>query len=475
MTATGGSARASVTASSASVTAGYNPSTVSAGTTAQDTGNKTGNTVTTTAVTASDSSTVYLPKATFTKDGASVKSDTAGYIPASKTVGTISNATITSGAGTASATTTVAPGTVSVAKTSDGNVSTDTVTTSKPGSGYYVAVKATAAANTTGTTSKITGTVAAPSVETAGYVSLTEGEKKPNIVSGTATAKTSAKDSSVTYVPITSATTSKTDAIASASVTKYPSASTSVLGMDTTAVNTGFGVGASAASGEATASVTASSASVTAGYSEGISTSTKKASVTSAEMTATDFKYIIASSVTNNTTLPSGTSSSGTVNRGSYIKFGKGYNPLDKYYLAQEDAHDSYTPSATYFKNSTSGAVSAAKINKDQYATSDYYVKAGSATTPATTQQQSAPTFSKTGDVITASVAATSVDITPTISAGWVSSGTAGTVTMSANSAKYTIPTETKTIIQNGTFSPSSGKYFSSVTVAIPTYDGSVS
>lgn len=45
---------------------------------------------------------------------------------------------------------------------------------------------------------------------------------------------------------------------------------------------------------------------------------------------------------------------------------------------------------------------------------------------------------------------------------------TTGAVTVAA------VPTETKTITSNGSFTPTDGKFFSSVTVAIPTYDGTV-
>ena len=37
------------------------------------------------------------------------------------------------------------------------------------------------------------------------------------------------------------------------------------------------------------------------------------------------------------------------------------------------------------------------------------------------------------------------------------------------------VPTERKSVTANGTYTPTSGKWFSSVTVAIPTYDGGVS
>ena len=173
-TATGGSASASVTASSVTVGVGYNPSSVTAGTSASSTGNKTGNTATSTEVTASTSKKIYLKPAII--------------------AGSSTNAT---------ATTTVAPGTVAITKqdvpSGVTQAASGNATTTAPSSGVYVAVKATAAANTTGTTSAISGSGTA-NVTSAGYAptSLTGTVS----VSGTATAKTYAKDSSMTYVPI---------------------------------------------------------------------------------------------------------------------------------------------------------------------------------------------------------------------------------------------------------------------------------
>lgn len=101
-------------------------------------------------------------------------------------------------------------------------------------------------------------------------------------------------------------------------------------------------------------------------------------------------------------------------------------------------------------------------------------VASGSVATPATSKAQSTPTFSRSGNVVTAKVAATSVSVTPTVSAGYITSGTAGTITMNESSASYTISTQSKTATANGTISPDSGYLLSGVTVALPTYDGTV-
>ena len=83
-------------------------------------------------------------------------------------------------------------------------------------------------------------------------------------------------------------------------------------------------------------------------------------------------------------------------------------------------------------------------------------IKIGSATTP--TASAASTSTSLNGTTITVAR-----NVTPTVSDGWVSSGTAGTVTTTA-----TVPTQTKTVnpsTSSKTVSPDSGKLLSSVTV----------
>ena len=70
-----------------------------------------------------------------------------------------------------------------------------------------------------------------------------------------------------------------------------------------------------------------------------------------------------------------------------------------------------------------------------------YTFPIGSVSVPATTKQQSTPTFSLSGNVLTVNVPATYVDIIPNVIAGYVSSGLSGRVSMSSNSTTYNIPT----------------------------------
>lgn len=123
---------------------------------------------------------------------------TVGIMPAAIIGGSSSNAT---------ATTTVAPGTITI-----NNAATDVsgktkvtiapVTATTGISTYYIPLKASAAANTTGTTSAISGDGTATVIK-AGYApaSLTGTIS----VSGAATAKTSKKDSSDYYIPLPTA------------------------------------------------------------------------------------------------------------------------------------------------------------------------------------------------------------------------------------------------------------------------------
>lgn len=71
----------------------------------------------------------------------------------------------------------------------------------------------------------------------------------------------------------------------------------------------------------------------------------------------------------------------------------------------------------------------------------------GSAATPATTITQSTPSMSWNGATLTASVAQKTQSVTPTVSAGYVSSGTAGTITLGASSNATTLTTKAATTI----------------------------
>lgn len=189
------------------------------------------------------SSGYYL---SFTGSGSS-KIKTTGWMTAGTTLSAASKtryfpiqaATITASCTNATATTTVAPGTVSIAKNGTTTVSgktqilatVDPATATSGISTYFIAIKASAAANTSGTTSSITGTNTA-SVSTEGYAPTTL--TGTGTISGTATAKTSKKDSSVYYIPVPTA--GYTSNSASAEITKTTTDSSSTGGVNVGAI-----------------------------------------------------------------------------------------------------------------------------------------------------------------------------------------------------------------------------------------------
>ena len=137
-----------------------------------------------------------------TASGATVTAPAGYYVK--EATKTIPSATLVASGHIKGATTTVQPGTVSIAKNNtsvSGKTRVDITPTTESSSitKYYAAVKATAAANTTGNSVGTTG-MAFASVSTDGYAST--ASNKQIELSGTFTATTGLQDSSVYYLPL---------------------------------------------------------------------------------------------------------------------------------------------------------------------------------------------------------------------------------------------------------------------------------
>lgn len=128
--------------------------------------------------------------------------------------------------------------------------------------------------------------------------------------------------------------------------------------------------------------------------------------------------------------------------------------------LTYDSTNDIWTDSFTI--NKASGTKLLLSTN-DKYVTGDIEftigVSSGSATTPATTIT-SEPSISIANDILTASNSKTQ-NITPTVSAGWVTSGTAGTITVDGSKSitALTIPVSNSfSIIQTAASSANTNK-----------------
>lgn len=179
------------------------------------------------------------------------------------------------------------------------------------------------------------------------------------------------------------------------------------------------------------------------GYLDKASGTEASAATTSAEGSINAVTiYIKSCTITNNT---SGGSSSGTINRGSQIKIGQGYNPSDVYYTAQANSGT---------KTITANGVESC----DGYASVDVQVPTGITPTGTITLTQQTGTnvtnyasANVRGATYGATLAQSAVSnhqvvITPSVSvsqSGWVGSGKTGTsITVKASdlvSGTYTV------------------------------------
>ena len=257
---------------------------------------------------------IYIPKATFAKDGAKVYVSAGGYIPTGSTsapIATIGNGTVVA---SVSANT---GGSASMAATG--------FTAASSATDYYVtlstsagSVKAHAAGGTAGyVTSSTTNETAATSVAVSGNgnkLYVPAGEVGPSLGTPSVTAPTATGQISGTGTDIT--------------VTTKPSGTDGTDYWEFSPY-----VDKTNGSCSATASLSVSSAGyIPSDYSSYLDVKTRSIVVTASGGTK---YYLTKGVITNNT---SGGTSSGTVNRGNQIKIGKGYYPADVYYTAQPNS-----------------------------------------------------------------------------------------------------------------------------------------
>jgi len=269
-----------------------------------------------------------------------------------------------------------------------GNISgvIGTKATSEPTSGYYIAFKGegssaitTAGWIPTGSLNKttsgtkyfpitkavgsVTGTnTVTPSASLNGSnVTLSDTNNGISVTAtggGTASVIASANITTAGYAPSGNGFASATLAASNntTTATKYisaitiPSSKTLTITNNGTATMTNSGTTNLSNTGTATitsTSKTAGNVTVAAYDTSSSSSTTSKSVVTNGVWTSTTVsaagtyygKVIVnTGTITNNTTLASGNSSAGTINRGKYIKIGKGYYNADTYYLAQANS-----------------------------------------------------------------------------------------------------------------------------------------
>ena len=326
------------------------------------------------------------------------------------------------------------------------------------------------------------------------YASKTSTWSSESSTSSTVTAGTNY------YVPVVTATATGGSASASATITKAAwstitasSATITTSGITTSETATSYVIVAKANSGfakagsgiaKADASANGGSASVGAGITSGASASGTNTGAKSAQTTESTAQTT-AQSASATIYIPAGgvTSTAATVSVGLQNSTGTLYRndtattqtqtdalilgtvsdsaPASGMYLAVAGGVTKQTKSGVATVTKTTGYIGAGTIsvstNIQSGTNTRYYpvtIKSGSASVADATKASTSTSLSGTTLTVQASVS-------PTVTAGWVSSGSAGTIKITG-----TVPTQSKAASGSGTVSPDTGKLLSSVTVA---------
>lgn len=165
-----------------------------------------------------------MPAAEFTVSGNTIKTTTegGGYVANNTTVAQLESGTLAASGSLSPVTISVDPGNVSISEnaaeiTGKTKVDLTPTTSTSISTPYYAAIQATAAANSSGKTSPVSGTAYA-TVSDEGFVNSNSNTQTS--ISTTATAKTNAKSSSVYYLPIPESTTGSAVASTTAGATR---------------------------------------------------------------------------------------------------------------------------------------------------------------------------------------------------------------------------------------------------------------
>lgn len=383
--------------------------------------------------TVSAPSNLEIPKATFEVSGASVKttSSGAGYIPASTTVGTIGSGSATGNAGTITYVSHTQDSSNKKKFTITGSVTAPAPTIS---SGY---ITTGTAGSTTNRTVSVTITDAqAQAAVGAGSVTISDStlSVSPSVTptalasaTGNITLTASTTQPSGYYVKVTggnSATTGSATSGESSTVTKtagYIAAGTNTI--------------------SSTATATANASSKDQYYS--VPSATFK--IDEADVMCDDEGYVFSNEVVY--TIPSGSATTPTASgaststslSGTTLTVSRSVTPTVVPGYISTGTAGTVTITGTVPTETKSATGSGDITPSSGKLLSKVTVGAGSATTPATsiTANPGAVTWNNTDAVFKTSTYATKV-VTPTVSAGWVSSGTGGNITVSGST---TVPT----------------------------------